>query len=219
MLAELEDKIGGSWRCFCVGELAPPGVYFYFDPKEPRSDTGKGNRVVYVGETGCIGRRLCEHWWGSRQNSQYQQVVGEAIIKSRNLDIPSWGSKKELATRKKAALFLGIPKQEINSKEYSIDVEVSEYIQSMSVLYVSVNDLKKRRMIERNAIALLSNYCPNIDQLDRHSRGWVGCHSGREKLCNSGLWCEMKKKQCDPVFLKILAGYVKSHPGCHTGVE
>ena len=43
-----------------------------------------------------------------------------------------------------------------------------------------------RGYIERNAIALLSNY--GKPALDAPSPGWLGHHCNREKVRSSGLW-------------------------------
>jgi hypothetical protein len=225
LIGELKDLIG-SGLSLCVGELASPGVYFFVDPKEPRSDTGKGSRVVYVGKADCLGSRLSDHWWRSRETSQFRQVVGEAIIKSRELNIPSWAPGNGYRTRNEAARTLNnLPKQvakeilreyryEIDAKENPIEKEVGQYICSMSVRWITINNSDDRRKIERNSIALLSNHHPHTEQLDRHSSGWLGCH-GNEKLFDSGLWCEITKimyEMYDPGYLKNLAGWIKSRP-------
>lgn len=84
----------------------------------------------------------------------------------------------------------------------------------MSILPVRVNNDDHREKIERNSIAMLSNYL-STEQLDKFSIGWVGCHSSRAKICNSGLWSVTRKKNYesyDPSFLTILEKYIKSHP-------
>jgi hypothetical protein len=217
LIGELEGMIG-SGRSFCLGELASPGVYFFVDPTEPRSDTGKGGRVVYVGKADCLGRRLSDHWWGSRETSQFRQVVGEAITKSQNRNIPSWAPGEKYKTRNAAARtlnnlakgdkILSKYRHGIDVKEDPIEKEVSQYICSMSVRWIAISNGNDRRKIECNSITLLSNHHPHTEQLDRHSSRWLGCH-GNGKLFDSGLWCGMTKtmyQMYDPEYLKMLAG-------------
>jgi hypothetical protein len=57
--------------------------------------------------------------------------------------------------------------------------------------------------IERNSIALLSNY--NKPHLDPPSQGWLGRHSDREKVRTSGLWnSNHVDESYDPAFLNEL---------------
>ena len=139
----------------------------------------------------------------------FRQVVGEAIVKLRKLNIPSWDPGKDVATRNKAAQFLGTPISEINSKENPVEKEVSQYVHSMSVLPVRVNNDDHRDKIERNSIAMLSNYL-STEQLDKFSIGWVGCHSSRAKICNSGLWSVTRKKDYESYCLESFRGFINA---------
>ena len=57
--------------------------------------------------------------------------------------------------------------------------------------------------IERNAIALLSNY--ERPQLDPPSKSWLGHHSNRERVRTSGLWNQNHVVETyDPAFLELL---------------
>ena len=68
---------------------------------------------------------------------------------------------------------------------------VSTYIGRMTVLWLEINDApgpsSKRGFIERNSIALLSNF-RRPHKLDPPSPGWLGSHSDRERVRLSGLW-------------------------------
>jgi hypothetical protein len=61
----------------------------------------------------------------------------------------------------------------------------------------------RRGYIEKNSIALLSNY--KKPPLDPPSQGWLGYNSNGERIRESGLWNQDHvEKACDPAFLGIL---------------
>jgi len=61
----------------------------------------------------------------------------------------------------------------------------------------------RRGFIERNSIALLSNY--NKPRLDPPSAVWLGHHCNRERVRNSGLWNSIHvDEDYDPAFLDEL---------------
>jgi hypothetical protein len=52
LITQLECQVGGARRlCECNGRMSWPlrGVYFFFDPAEPRTDSGASARIVRVG--------------------------------------------------------------------------------------------------------------------------------------------------------------------------
>ena len=60
-----------------------------------------------------------------------------------------------------------------------------------------------RGFIERNAIALLSNY--SKEPLDSPFSGWLGHHCDRERVRSSGLWNSNHVDEIyDPAFLETL---------------
>jgi hypothetical protein len=67
---------------------------------------------------------------------------------------------------------------------------VSAELRRMSILWIAVDDdpgpASMRCYIERNAIALLSNY--HREKLDPSSSNWLGQHCDRERVRTSGLW-------------------------------
>ncbi len=64
--------------------------------------------------------------------------------------------------------------------------------------------------VERNAIALLSNF--RKEPVDSPSESWVGHHSDRERVCLSGLWNNNHVEDaCDPGFLNRFASLIDSH--------
>ncbi len=68
--------------------------------------------------------------------------------------------------------------------------QVCAVIGDMPFLWLCVDDEpgpdSLRGYIERNAIALLSNY--GREPIDPPSPGWLGHHSDRERVRLSGLW-------------------------------
>ena len=74
--------------------------------------------------------------------------------------------------------------------EAGLETAVSLYIGQMPFLFLSVDDapgpFSQRALIEKNSIALLSNYARPA--LDPPSSGWLGRRCGREKVPQSGLW-------------------------------
>ncbi|ELZ88110.1 hypothetical protein C452_15110 [Haloferax volcanii JCM 10717] len=67
---------------------------------------------------------------------------------------------------------------------------VSEYLRDLPFLWLNVDDEpsaeSQRAFIERNTIALLSNY--HREAVDPRSGDWLGHHSRSKKIRKSGLW-------------------------------
>lgn len=77
---------------------------------------------------------------------------------------------------------------------------VSDYIRTLTLLVLEVPDEPGRESlrgyIERNAIALLSNYFG--DSADPPSTGWLGHDCPRETVRRSGLWNQNHvQENCD----------------------
>jgi len=158
----------------CVGGPSWPtrGVYFFFEPGEYRSSPSAVSRVVRVG-THAVGAGAKSSLWGrlrmhrgtkagsgSHRSSIFRHHVGVALLRLEGRDLATWHDKKS-------------PKE--NSEERAHELEVSRRICAMSVLWVNVPDLpgptSDRAVIERNAIALLSN---KLNPLDPPSNEWLG---------------------------------------------
>lgn len=226
ILAELEKTIGGKRRLSeCDGRTGWPqrGVYFFFEPGENRSDTGEGLRVVRVGTHGLkadsgtsFWARLSRHRGaatsgiGNHRGSVFRLLVG-AAIKSRDCRVEpvSWGVGSDAG---QAGRKLGLSREEILRRERTLEVEVSSYIRSLPLLWVGINDApgprSGRGVIERNSIALLSNY--QREMLDPPSKGWLGSHADRERVRGSGLWNNTHiDEQFDPKFLPVLERFAE----------
>lgn len=89
---------------------------------------------------------------------------------------------------------------------------VSKVAGNMRVICLEVADQpgpqSLRAYIEKNSIALLSNY--SCSSLDSPSTEWLGRNSSREKVRHSGLWNNNHVDESyDPNFLEILDDLVE----------
>jgi hypothetical protein len=183
------------------------GVYFFRECGEYRSDTGEGPRIVRVGTHALkagsgtkLWTRLSQHrgqpstGGGNHRGSIFRLIVGAALIRRDGLEFPTWGNGN---TAERA----------VRDGKLALERRVSRVIGDMSLLWVAVEDEagpeSRRGYIERNAIALLSNY--KKPPLDPPSRDWLGRHSDRERVRMSGLWSQNHVEEtCDPAFLEGL---------------
>jgi len=210
LLAELEQGLGGMRRLGeCTGRVDWPsrGVYFFFGPSELRPNS-KTSRVVRVG-THAVSRGSRTTLWsrlrahrgtssggGNHRGSIFRLHVGEALIRSSrgNLVCASWGKGSSAPRR-------------VRDSEVHLEERVSAYLSKLSVLWLAVEDeagvTSDRAYVERNAIALLTG-------VDPPSHSWVGNHSGRKEIRQSGLWnLDHLGKRADPGFTDVLERYVE----------
>jgi hypothetical protein len=186
------------------------GVYFFREEGEVRTDTGSGPRVVRVnthalkdGSGTKLWTRLAQHRGqasgnGNHRGSIFRLIVGVALIRRNTLPFPTWGEGNSA-------------KGEVRHGEEALERMVSEVIGRMSFLWLPVGDEpgpnSQRGYIERNAIALLSNY--NKEPIDLPSRDWLGHLSDRARVRNSGLWNQNHVEEiCDSSFLANLGELV-----------
>jgi hypothetical protein len=116
------------------------------------------------------------------------------MIHRDGLQLPTWGSGNTA-------------KRSVRDGELTLEREVSRILSNMSFLWVPIEDEpgpnSERGYIERNAIALLSNY--NRSALDPPSQDWLGHHSDRARVRKSGLWNQNHVEEAyDPAFLDNL---------------
>lgn len=204
LLERLECKLGGTRQlASCTGLMAWPmrGVYFFFEEGEHRHESGNGLRVVRVGthaltegSKSTLWGRLSQHrgqaasGHGNHRGSIFRLLVGTALKSSRGVNEPrSWGIGIDPG---KAAIQLGCSREDVKLSELELESAVSEVIGCMPFIWLDVSDTagrdSMRGRIERNAIALLSNL--NKPALDAPSPAWLGHHSDRLKVRQSGLW-------------------------------
>ena len=211
-LAKLEERLGGARRLSgCTGRMKWParGTYFFMEEGEVRTETGDGPRIVRVGTHALkagsktkLWTRLKQHkgvaksGGGNHRGSIFRKIVGAALIQKEKegLEYPTWG-RGDSAPR------------EVRKIEQPLERKVSTVIGDMPFLWLAIEDEPGREScrgyIERNAIALLSNYAQQ--PIDPPSPSWLGLHSDREKVRNSGLWnSNHVDEDYDPRFLDIL---------------
>lgn len=215
LLAALEGACaGGRTLSACSGKQEWPsrGVYFFMEPGEQRSDSGAGLRIVRVGthalKSGSstkLWTRLSQHrgqnrnGGGNHRGSIFRLIVGTALI-ARDGDIcASWDDRRSTAGA------------DVRAGELALEQRVSKTVGAMRFLWLDVNDdpssESARGYIERNSIALLSNY--GKEPIDRPSAGWLGQHCNRERVRASGLWNNNHVDEgYDPAFLTRIAELV-----------
>jgi hypothetical protein len=193
ILDRLECEIGGARKLAeCSGRMDWPtrGVYFFRQTGELRTNTGAGPRIVRVGTHALkdgsetkLWTRLSQHKGqtstrgGNHRGSIFRLIVGAALIQRDGLTFPTWGHGNTA-------------ERTVRDGELSLERAVSRVIGDMSFLWVPIEDKagpdSRRGYIERNAIALLSNF--GKMSLDPPSQHWLGHHSDRERVRKSGLW-------------------------------
>jgi len=134
---------------------------------------------------------------GNHRGSVFRERVGEALIERDGLhdDYPEWGDGSSAA-------------RELRLTELELEQRVSEYIRDLPFLWVDVGDEpgpeSDRAYVERNTIALVSNY--KSEPIDPRGDSWLGSYSPNEKIRNSGLWnINHVEESCDPASLDRLA--------------
>ncbi|MDE0104613.1 MAG: hypothetical protein OXN89_19740 [Bryobacterales bacterium] len=211
LLGELEHRLRGTRRlsdCSARAGWPKRGVYFFTEPGEIRSDSGKGPRVVRVGThalkpgaKSTLWSRLRQHKGsaksgsGNHRGSIFRLIVGAALIKRDSVHCPTWEKFRSHAP------------PEVRKSERPAEQEVSTAIGAMPFLWLSVDDEpgpdSRRGFIERNSIALLSNYGKR--PLDPPSRVWLGQDCNRKRVRCSGLWnSNHVDEDYDPEFLEVL---------------
>ncbi len=214
LLAGLEQNLGGARKLSdCSGRMDWPrrGVYFFRESGEYRGDTGGGLRVVRVGthalKAGAgttLWSRLSQHrgvvrsGGGNHRGSIFRLIVGTALIKRDGYLCPSWERRKLRASK-------------YREKEQPLERAATTALGKMSLLWLSIDDEpgphSLRGYVERNAIALLSNF--GKKPLDPPSRKWLGHCCNRERVRTSSLWNQRHVDETyEPAFLDTLADLI-----------
>jgi hypothetical protein len=115
-----------------------------------------------------------------------------------------------------AALRLRVSRETVLEKEAELEWEVSKRIGAMPFLWLEINDEpgpdSLRAYIERNAIALLSNY--GKAPLDPASEAWLGRYCDRDRVRQSGLWNNNHVDEAyAPDFIGLIDGLVEAAMG------
>ena len=183
---------GGGARMLatCSGRLSWPsrGVYFFMENGEFRSDTGAGPRIVHVGTHALkstsrtkLWNRLSQHrgqartGGGNHRGSIFRLLIGTALMTRDGHACPTWDVGNSA-------------RSDVRAGELLLEREVSRYIGAMLFLWISIDDEPGRESlrgcIERNAIAILSNF--DKDKVDAPSVTWLGRHCNRERVQEIG---------------------------------
>ncbi|MFW6195974.1 MAG: hypothetical protein ACOC5D_01435 [Thermoplasmatota archaeon] len=219
LLNKLEDKVNDKRKLKdCSGRMEWPerGVYFFFSNEEWREGgsslriTRIGTHALTDGSSTTLWNRLIAHRGynrgsfpngGNQRGSVFRRIVGESIINKKDLEheFPHW-SEGSSASR------------DIRENEYEMEKRVSSYIRDLPFLWLKVNDKPSpdsdRAYIERNSIALISNY--RKEPRDPRDEGWLGYHSPKEKIRKSGLWnSDHVTERYDPNFLNVMEEYIE----------
>ena len=186
---DLLETLGDCTNC-PFGDAALPtknrGVYFFFEPGEFRSDSGKGLRVVRVGthalkvgSSSTLGGRLKQHrgtssGGGNHRGSIFRLLVGGALLRRGDCaSCVSWGVKGDVS---RAIAHMNSDRATLVAAEAPIERTVSDILGAMFCQWVSIDDAPThsslRGFIERNSIALLSNH--QRSPLDQASKDWLG---------------------------------------------
>ena len=200
-----------------LGRLGWPqrGVYFFFEDGELRSDTGQGPRVVRVGTHALIADANTKLWGrlrqhrgtlsppgGNHRGSIFRGLVGTAIAVRRPEHAAASWSQRRIA-------------RELRDGERELEKLVSQTIAAMPFLWLAIDDdpgpCSQRAYIERNSIALLSNY--DRPALDGPSSAWLGNDCNRPYVRASGLWNQVHVDAThDTRFLDVLATAIEEVP-------
>lgn len=185
---------------------------------EERTTSGSGPRVVRIGTHGLKARSRSTLWGrlrthrgtlsgvraggGNHRGSVFRLHVGTALIRRDH-----WASEvaEDWGVGQSA-------EQAVRRREHPLEQAVSQHVRSMSVLWVSIDDGpgpdSMRGYVERNVIALLSNYNCVKAPIDPPSVGWLGHWAASEGVRRSGLWnVDRVADEYDPTFLDVLDRY------------
>jgi hypothetical protein len=220
---ELERRVGGKRHLLdCDGRMPWPqrGVYFFYEDGENR--TNGDSRIVRVGTHGLkagskatLWKRLAQHQGtiasggGNHRGSIFRLLGGTALHAREETTSDTWGIGSDMGS---ASEKLGIARDKIRSDELSHEIAVSDLIRGMPFLWLDVPDdpgpASLRGVIERGAIALLSNY--EKDQIDPQSASWLGAYCDRPGVRKSGLWNNNHVDETyDPSFLVSMRGAIE----------
>ena len=213
LLARLNEA-PAQGRALCelpTGTMLPlRGVYFFYEPGEFRAIRATILRIVRIGTHGLrtgskstLYGRLKQHLGtrtlgGNHRCSIFRLHVGNALLARSRQSLPTWGKGSSASPH-------------VRECEADHEKRVSEYIGKMRTLWVSVPDepgpQSERALIERNAIALLSN---RFAPVDSSSKDWLGRYSPKKGIRDSALWnLNHVDEAFDTSFLKRLEWFVE----------
>jgi hypothetical protein len=191
LMDELQALNGGLQRLATAKRDYPwpqRGVAWFFEKGENRSESGPGPRIVRVSThalkpelNSTLWDRLAADATGSHRLSVFRTLIGLSLRDLMGQAEPqSWGREQPA----------GETAAQPDKAELALEAAVSLYIGQMPFVVLAVDDepgpRSARAFIERNSIALLSNYAR--PPIDAPSASWLGRRCGREKVRQSGIW-------------------------------
>ncbi|MDS0299770.1 hypothetical protein NDI76_13555 [Halogeometricum sp. S1BR25-6] len=252
LLARLDERVGGARRLGdCTGRMDWParGVYLFLAPGETRAGSGArrvtrvGTHAVSAGSSTTMWDRVKQHYGtgarssahphgGNHRGSVYRRRVGEAFVERYALHdrYPDWGTPRIPEGRERS---------DVRDEEYPLERRVSAFLRDQPFLWVDVDDEpgpdSDRAYLERNLIALLSNYssvrkssltdrttsCGRVSNrlrtplydrspIDPRRSDWLGDYARSAKIRTSGLWnVEHVEESYDPTFLDAFEAAVE----------
>ena len=173
LLGLLEDRVGGKRMLKdCHRNMGWPerGVYFFFEEGQLRSQSQNDLRVVRVGTHAVTARSKSRLW---HRLYEHKQDGGRSVFRDH--------VNRALKTRAAA---------NGQHPEHNHTRCISRYIGRMPFLWLNVDGdggYQRRTCLERNAIALLSNWRKRDGQINPVGN-WLGMHSTKPEIKGSGLW-------------------------------
>ena len=147
------------------------GIYILFEKGELGHN---GNRIVRIG-THTGGNQL-----RSRLRSIFRKNIGRAFLnKIKDPYLPVW--ELDLTTRAAKDLH---SKTIDRTKQKNLEQQISDYMQkNFFFAVIRVDNKDERLSLESKLISTVSN-CNEC----KPSKSWLGTHSTKDKIRNSGLW-------------------------------
>lgn len=167
-----------------------------------------GTHAVSSGSRTTLWNRLSQHrgvartGGGNHRGSVFRLLVGAALMaREPGCAAATWGGGRPEAEALRAA-------------EHRLERSVSRAIGEMHLLWLRVDDpagrTSLRSYVERNAIALFSNY--DSEALDPPSAAWLGLDCPKDAVRRSGLWNQRHVNTAhDRAFLPTLERLVEEH--------
>lgn len=216
------ERLSAVNPCLALSSHSPKsvrhkrGIYFFFEEGERRMTspfqdriTRIGTHSVSLGSKATLWNRLRTHRGGlngdgNHRGSIFRLHVGDSLLRRAYLtnEFPSWGVGQSASN-------------EIRTSEKEVELEVSDVIGKMKVMWLEVGDEASadsdRTYIERNLIALLSG---PIGPIDLPSANWLGNWSSRDAVRRAGLWnVNHVDEQYDPHVLDVFEKYLEFAEG------
>jgi len=164
-----------------VDEIPLNGIYALFEKGEKGHG---GDRIVRVGtHTGCgnLRSRLREHFvTENKDRSIFRKNIGLALLnKAGDHFLSQW--EIDLTTRAARETYGSKVDKE---RLHEVERQVSRFIQvAFSFAVLPISDKEDRRYFESAMISTIS-MCKEC----RPSKSWMGNHSTKERIRESGLW-------------------------------